>query len=420
MYKKILLFWVSVMCFSLVFSQENTQNQIVRDNIETVLLYKESSEIAYPIFFLGEEEKLTLSFDEVDENQEQKDYQYTIIHCDADWEVSDLMFSEYIDGFEENEIDDIDAGFSTFTKYVNYQVTFPNDYIEFLISGNYIIKIYEDYDIENVVLIKRFYVGEKLLNIEATVKQATIPSLMDTYHEIDFTIDYSDYKIDNVIKDLKVNILQNNRYDNAIIELKPKYINNNVLEYNYDFENTFCACNEFRYFDAKKLKFGNDKILSIDFYDNIYHIILREEKIRSTEPFLFNKDINGLRLINSTNSIDQSTDADYCYVQFNLQKEVPFIEGDVYIFSEFTNWKCDEKYKMIYNSDLKQYEKSIVLKQGFYNYYFALKTNDKISTDLTEGNFYQTENDYIIFVYHFDSDLRYDRLISVKICSSGQ
>jgi len=419
MQKKSISFLISFFLgINLVFSQEIIYNQVYKENIETVLLYKEGFEIYYPIIFLDEDAKLILSFDEIDEKQESKDYQYTIIHCNSDWTPSDLMFSEYIDGFEENDIDDFSTSFSTFCKYLNYQVKFPNDYIKFTKSGNYIIKVYENYDVEDVVLTKRFYIAENLLKIDATVKKATKPSLMDYYQEVDFSIDYSGYKIKNPLSDLKIIIMQNNRTDNMISELVPKYINNNVLEYNYDLENTFPAVNEFRYFDVKNLKFSTEKIGNIEYKDNYYHIYLRDEKIRSTEPYLFNKDINGIRFINSNIGVDQSTDADYCFVHFIFKRDFPFTDGNLYIFSDFTDWKCDEKYKLEYNNELQQYETVLFLKQGYYNYYYALKSGEKTSTAVTEGNFYQTENDYIIYVYQNDSNLQYDRLIAVKICSS--
>jgi hypothetical protein len=403
----------------ILFSQDLIENKVYRENIETVLLYKEGSETTYPIINLTGTEKLTLSFDEIAEDENYKDFQYTIIHCDANWKQSDLMFSEYIDGYEENDMVEISNSFSTFCKYVNYQITFPNDYINFQISGNYIIKVYEDYDTENVVLTKRFCVTEQLIKIEATAKKPTNPSLMDSYHEVDFSIDYSGYTINNPIKDLKVVISQNNRSDNLINGLTPKFIKDKNLDYNYDFENTFPAGNEFRYFDSKNIKFSSERIGKIEFTDNFYHQYLKEDKIRSTEPYLFNKDLNGLRVIRSEQGLNSSTDADYSFIHFTFKRDFPFID-DLYIIGEFTDWQCDEKYKMSYNYELQQYEAVLFLKQGYYNYFYTLKSSIKNNTAVTEGNFYQTENDYLIYVYHYDTSFRYDRLIGVKIFNSGQ
>jgi len=413
--KKIFFFFFFFINILPIFSQEFYENKVFDPNVQTVLIHKEGSDLTYPIISLEGNEKIVLSFDYLSKEQETNDYQYTIIHCTSNWEQSDLMFSEYIDGFEENDIENYDLSFSTFCKYVNYQITFPNDYLKFTKSGNYVVKVYSNYNTENVILTKRFSVTENLVLIDAQVKRTTNPAFIATSQEIDFTVNYSGYQIKNPVTDVKVILNQNNRWDNNYKILTPRFIKQNVLDYNYDLENVFEAGNEFHYFDGKELKFISEKVYNVQFESPYYHLYLVNDIVRTYEPFISFQDINGKRLIKNNNAINFDTESDYCVVHFTLKRSFPFTDGDVYVLGEFCDWNCLDYNKMKFNYDTQQYEAQIFLKQGYYNYIYALKNKNKISSTDIEGNFYQAENDYIIYVYNNDSNLNYDRLIGVKI-----
>ena len=71
---------------------------------------------------------------------------------------------------------------------------------------------------------------------------------------------------------------------------------------------------------------------------------------------------------------------------------------------------------MKYNAETHAYECTQLLKQGAYNYqylYVAPGTTAG-STAQAEGNFYETENEYLILVYHRAFGERYDRLIGMQ------
>ncbi len=412
---------LKIIFLSLIFSISNIysqtyENKIYDSEISTVLIYKFGSELSLPIINLNADEKIILSFDNLNPKQQTRKYQYTIIHCNSQWQASDLMFSEYIEGFEENDIEQYKSSFSTFCKYVNYQLTLPNQYIKFLISGNYIIKIYQDYDTENVVLTKRFFVTENLVSLTAKVKKTSDPLYIATSHEVDFSIDITNYKIKSPAEDIQVIVSQNNRTDNCKY-LKPRFISSNTLDYNYDKENVFEAGNEFHFFDGKELKFISEKVYNVQYEEPFYHLYLVQNIIRRHNAFISTEDINGKRLIKNNNAINSAIESDYCVVHFTLKRDFP-LDNEVYIIGEFCDWNCNETNKMTYNYDTQQYEANIFLKQGYYNYIYVTKNKDKISTEEIEGNFYQTENEYIIYVYHHDINANYQRLIATKIVSN--
>ena len=75
----------------------------------------------------------------------------------------------------------------------------------------------------------------------------------------------------------------------------------------------------------------------------------------------------------------------------------------MYLFGELTNFSADTAARMSFNVERGAYEKRMFLKQGFYNYsYMALPSNGKPAFPdfgTTEGNYWGTENSYIVLVY---------------------
>ena len=158
-YKSIKYTYFLVVIFisinTLAQNKNEVLNNLVKDkNIHTVLLHKQEDPLSYPIIKLNSEEKLQLSFD--DFNTKLQDYYYTIIHCNSDWTPSDLMQSEYINGFFENRIENYEFSFNTLQKYTNYQLVFPEQYLQPTLSGNYIISVFANNNPEEIILRKRF------------------------------------------------------------------------------------------------------------------------------------------------------------------------------------------------------------------------------------------------------------------------
>ena len=94
------------------------------------------------------------------------------------------------------------------------------------------------------------------------------------------------------------------------------------------------------------------------------------------------------------------------------------IAEDIFINGNFTDNNFTDKYRMIYDSELKEYRLSLLLKQGLYNYLYLTRSANNYSTAKIEGNYYETENEYQIFVYHRPPGQRYDSLIGVQTIQS--
>ena len=412
---KIIIF-ILITFFSFVSSAQTSIffDKVYNGDIKTVQIKSQSSQFSYPIISLNSSEKLIFSFDDLNSSNKVFDYQYTIIHCNADWTQSDLIFDDYCNGFEENNIYDYSTSFNTLVSYVNFNLELPNDDINFKLSGNYIILVYKDYDIYDTVLTKRFSVTENSAIVEGSVISPQISAYKSNYQQIEFNITSNNFANGNNIKYLKVNIFQNNRPDVALTNLKPDYINGNTLKFSNPNTLIFKAGNEFRFFDAQNIRFASEKVANIKLLDQ-YNFFLVPEIERSR--YFYQKDINGKYVINNQLGTSANSDADYIKVHFYLPRDYEYPNNDVYIFGELTNWQFLPEFKMDYNYDHNIYQKTVLLKQGYYNYCYKLKKQDIYPVD---GSFYETENDYVIYVYLHDFRMNYDKLIATKVIPTKQ
>ncbi|KRO63166.1 MAG: hypothetical protein ABR80_00680, partial [Cryomorphaceae bacterium BACL11 MAG-121015-bin20] len=307
------------------------------------------------------------------------------------------MQSEYIDGFTEQPISDYEFSFNTIQKYTHYKFEFPGANIKPIISGNYIFKIFEENG--KTIFYKRFMVLDTKLHIDANVRRATLAEDRATKHEIDFTIRHTNLVIADPFADIKVHIKQNNKEDNAITDLIPQFVRNDELIYDYEDGNTFWGNNEFRHFDFKSLRYQSERIKSIDFDSTYNHVYLFNDKKRPFDRYSIEPDINGNFIIKSQEGWKSSIEADYAFVHFTLAVD-NISYGDLYLLGAFSDWELKEDFKLKYNPDQKQYEGNVYLKQGYYNYHYALKdtATKRVDVSFIEGTHYQTRNDYYVYV----------------------
>ena len=385
-----------------------------QEGIKTIKMYPEGKVLDHPVLDLNSGQKLILEFDDI--NEETMDYTYAIVHCSANWEPSNISVFDYMDGFEYNQIHDYNFSFNTYFQYINYSLIIPNEDVNIKLSGNYLIVVYND---DKPVLSRRFYVLDKKAEIEMDISRPKIIDLRNSHQEVDFNIT-SFMHIDDPYNDVKVIVCQNGRFDNRIENLKPVYIRDNVLIYDYQDENCFEGLNEFRYFNTKDIRFESHGIDSIRYIKPYYHFYLEKSQKRRFKVYFYDEELNGKYFTDMAGGVNMDTEADYVYVHFYLPYEAPMVEGNIFIFGELTDWDFTSENKMTYNFDKKQYECTLLLKQGYYNYVYAYYKDGDRGADVSfiEGSHYETGNDYTIYVYHREKSKRYDKLISVKTKSS--
>ena len=391
-------------------------NRVYAPGIRTVLLYKNGFEMSTPVMNISSGEKLKLSFDELD--PELKRFRYTIRHCEADWTTSsELRISDYIDGFQDDAIDDFGYSLNTTTSFIHYSLVFPTSNLRPKLSGNYLLIVYLD-DPDNVILTWRFMAVENTaISIAGSAHQANDINKHYTHQQVDFKLEYNGMMINNPTQELKIGITQNERSDNAVMGVAPRFVSGTSLDYTDVPQCLFKGGNEFRSFDIKSLLYQSERIRKIDYDKSGYHVYLLDDLKRTFKNYVTDREINGRKLIkNEEHAQNSDIEADYAHVHFFLPFDSPMTNGQFFIVGAVTDWQLNDSSLMNYNVQRKGYEKTLLVKQGYYNYIYVIKDNKTGKTDesLIEGSHWETENEYTIWVYYHPAGAQYDRLIAIQ------
>ena len=388
------------------------------DYIRTVRMYPNGIMMGYPILELFSNSQLFISFDDL--SDEVKNFTYTVVHCDADWTPSGLTENEYIDGFSEDRIDDFSFSANTRTAYVHYYFAIPNRDMDFSKSGNYVLKVYEDEDEKTLVFTRRFMIVEPLMRIIPRVVRTSQVSKSDTHQEIDFLVSHKGMDIRNPLMEVKASILQNGRWDNAITGVVPQFVRPEEMSFDYQNKIVFEAGKEFRNLDLRSFRYPSGDIAAIEVFSDGIDITLGKDMKRLNQVYLEYNDLNGNYVIESTDMGNPALEGDYAEVLFSLHSPTEYEGQDMYLFGGVTDWQLKPEFKMTYNQRIRAYVGEALFKQGFYSYYYVLAPQDGGAPVIqdTEGNWYETENDFTVLVYYRPFGERYDRLVATSTFQS--
>ncbi|MFI5151347.1 MAG: DUF5103 domain-containing protein [Bacteroidia bacterium] len=387
--------------------------------IRSVVLINKAAELSFPAIRLGSDDQLKLSFDDL--SAAFQSYHYTVQYCTADWQPSDLLFNEYVNGFEDNSITDY-ASSSLLCKqhYIHYSLYFPNSNLIFLKPGNYLLKVYQENMPDNLILTRRFLVYDSELSAETSFRYGSALTDQLTRQGINLDIKYPNSDIRNP-NDLKVCIMQNDRWDNEICGLQPTFLKDHeqVFE-SVNEDSEFKGGSEFRNFDSKSLKYRSAHMSAITTEDNLTHVYLVTDECRNRQRYVSDADLNGNFLIKNQDGSNSDIDADYCFVHFFLAYPEP--GANLYVFGALTDWQTSRNSKMSYNAVKHGYECTLYLKQGYFNYEYVMLSDgsNKADESLVEGSHFETENTYTILIYYRPPAQNYDKLIGIKRINSAR
>lgn len=393
-----------------------TWDMTYESTIKTVTLFpytgSQSDYLEIPAIPLVQNNPLLLSFDDL--REDANSYYIKIVHCNSDWSISSLLPAQYLNDFNEFFITDRRTSLNTKVPFVHYSFTLP----KVKISGNYIVKVYRNYNEDDLILTRRFMVYENRVNIISDIKFPQKVSDRNTGQQVDFSITYSDYEIVNPSQSIKVVIRQNNRWDNAIYNLPPLYIKEyqNTLDFHYfNMENGFKGGNEYNAFDISSFltyKLNINRIIQTNAEFN--EVFLMPDRNQSNLPYSLIPDIDGQYFIQNYET--QNTDVNPDYALVNFVFDSPPLPGRIFVIGAMNNWLLNSEFELVYDDELKKYTCRTLLKQGYYNYkYTYLDNNASIANDVYfSGSHSQTQNKYDILAYYRPPGERADKLIGYK------
>lgn len=415
----IFLLFLSSIIQTWAIEHDDTRTQVADSRFKSLQVRLAGNDYFPPIITLNGEDKIKISFDEL--NEERSYLRYSVVHCNADWQPSDLLESEYVSGFNYADITDYKFSMGTLCHYVHYSFTLPNDEINFLVSGNYLVKVYYDDDPDNILLQARFYVSENAVSVGTSVTSRTDIDYNNKHQQVSFVIDTKDYHIRNMYSDIKAFVSQNSRIDNEVMVDRPLMVSGKKITYDHNKNLIFEAGNEFRRMETVAQHGISMNVERMTFHHPFYHAQLFTDHIRDNEPYIYDRTQMGRFTIRSSEATDSDNGAEYIMTHFSLDTGGQFSNGDIYLNGEFTNNLFTPTTLMKYDPSTGLYTTNLLLKQGAYNYqYLFVPHNSTQGYSSIEGNKYQTVNEYLVRVYHRDPSARYDRLIGFGLTFSGK
>ncbi|MFA8450498.1 MAG: type IX secretion system plug protein domain-containing protein [Bacteroidales bacterium] len=392
-----------------------SKNQVFKDNIQTVLLHPKGFDLAEPIIELNAGQ-LRLAFD--DFSNDVKNYRYTIVHCDHKWNQSQINSFEYLQGFEENDIQNYKFSRNTSYEYIHYEALFPNRDIQITKTGNYALLVYDEtLNKNNLIFLWQFSIYQNKIKFDVQLGQSRLSAYRKTHQELKVNIYTQNVNIDVPERSIFMVVQQNNRQDNIIKGLQPRLFLDNIIYYDRDNEILFQGGNESREFDLRSLTNASGRTKRIVFDNNTgYHVYLWEDKSRNHRPYLNDNLLNGRKSIATEQRFEANYEGDYAWVHFFIPWKVPLPESKVYIIGGVNDWNLDYKSEMFYDFKRKGYADSLFVKQGYYNYLYGVVEKGKKKADIEffEGSHFETKNDYKILIYYRQPGTIYDQLIGYE------
>lgn len=422
---------LTLLLFSLIFAvtvrteaQTTYRKQAIDPKIKTLQVYPADNPIGFPFIEFGGEHKMEISFDKMEFAHQT--FFYKIVHCNRDWSKSPLTEMEFYDGLATGEIEDVNLSQSTVVNYTNYRLRLPQDGERFKVSGNYAVVISENIDFAHISAVVCFYVAERNVAINAKSTSKTLSGFNTHYQQLEIEVNHPAYPIGNPMAELNLNVLQNRRHDNARLDLKPSFTTPTKQTYANMQPLVFEGGNEYRFIDfADPYRYSGqiDKIeVKADYY-NVYTTPAYPRN-RSYLPSNYGN-ANGRYIINRKDYDNDYYKADYMEVNFILPNSLEFYNYDIYLLGDLTDNRLDEHSRLTLDQRLNIYHLGLSLKEGGYSFLYAFvpKNCPKAShqspcpTTLIpfEGSFWQTQNEYVIMLYHTPFGAKYDKLIGIHI-----
>lgn len=422
MYKRYfitVLILPTLFCFQLQAQRE--PDQIFLENIKTVQLNPYGDQTAYPIIRLNSNDLLQLDFDDMD--GDIKNYYYNIELRNADWSAVQMGYFDFAKGYTNQRISNYRRSAQTLTRYTHYSLTFPNRDITPTKAGNYVVKVFLDGDTSRLAFTKRFLVSGTGISVSAHVQQPFGQQFFRTHQKIQFSVNAGRLNVSYPLQQIKAVILQNNRWDNCIQQIKPSIVRNNQFEYNTEKDCIMPAMREWRWLDLTSFRLLSDRIQHQENTNTAYNLFVTPDLPRNTDRYIHYKDYNGIYAALTNENVNPYWNADYATVHFTFLPpgKRPYSK-DLFLIGQITNYGRDDGAKMSWNSDKNVYETTLRLKQGYYDYAYGLSdgkiTSPTFITDETEGNIWETENQYTLLIYYRELGGRYDQLLNVTILNS--
>lgn len=365
-----------------------------------------------PIVPLSQEQPVTLEFDVLGEQAPRLTAK--LIHCDLGWTPSQLIDTQFLDQINEFTLVNYQTAVNTKVPYYHYALQVPR----VKLSGNYLLVVQNQAGAPLLSRRMLVYENQVIANLEPGILAGGLAARY-AYQQLNFSINYSAVDLINPAAEVKVVLRQNYRWDNAHYNLAPTFVRDaeRVLQYQYiNYENAFPGLSEYRYFDMRSLLANGLGVARLLRQGTPTQVELLPEASRNGLAYNQYVDINGQRLFQNREYGNGAYNSDYAEVTFNLKAPRP-APGPVYVFGALSDWQLKDEFRLTYDSVRAAYTGRALLKQGYYNYDYAVapaRAGAAPDEIYFEGTHQETENQYDLLVYYRPPGVRTDLLIAYQ------
>nr|WP_311144225.1 type IX secretion system plug protein domain-containing protein [uncultured Porphyromonas sp.] len=364
------------------------------------------------ILQLGGQNQLHISFDLL--GGELPLLSYRVRSYNADWQPSQLLPIEYIEGFDTYQIEAPKPSKSTLVPYAHYQLSIPNEHTSLKRSGNYRLEVFSEDEPEKILLEIPFVIVEPLFSIRARVTDEAWQDYKGKHQQVDIQVSAPN-ALPRLDRETKVIVLQNARWDNAVTLTSPYTHIGRELRYEQQYGARFAGGNSYfrlEHLSDRSVGLGVEQIIPLQ---GRYQLLLRVETNRSLLAYRQEESHQGLQIIRMMGSNAPETEADYHEVLFRFVS--PRLSGgDVVLEGEAFRHLPMVQRTLLYNEGGQRYEGKLLLKMGYQEYLplFKPQGENRLLSQPTVGDHYQTKNQYTILVYHCSPSDRADRLVAAS------
>ena len=400
----ILLAFTTIVCAQ--------KNEIYDPNISTLQVVAGDRWLSMPVIRLNQDEVINIGFDDL--THEYRRFTYTIEHCDADWTVSEGLFpSDFIEGFVEgNTIDDKEESVNTNMLYTHYALSIPNDRCRIRMGGNYRVTVYDENNDHQKIFVAHFMVLDPRMGVMMEVSSNTDIDINKSHQQVAMKLSYGSVTVTEPHEQIKSVVLQNGRWNTAVVNTPAQYIMPNGLQWLHSKELIFEAGNEYHKFEMLDPDHPSMGVDVIRWDGTDYHVY--PFACEPQNNYVYDEDANGAFYIRNSDNYENDRSSEYMLVHY-LLKTNPIKDGNIYIDGRWTNEQLTPDYQMTYNEESGYYEAVIQQKLGYYNYHFIVVHDDGTIRQLpSDGNFFQTENKYQCLIYYRGKQDRTDILVGYQ------
>jgi hypothetical protein len=400
-------------CLTATAQDDDGGTHVFKPNIRSVQLYAKGSQTTPPIIQLNGGDLLDLAFDDLD--GDVKTYSYALELRNSDWSPTTLNSMEYTKGFSGIQIQAYRLSGIALTRYTHYHITLPDANYVPTKGGNYLLKVYLNSDPSDLVFQVRMLVVNNTMPVTAEIQPPYNGETHATGQKVQFSVGLGNRQFTTPTQEVKVALVQDWCWATAKYDLRPTFVRSNSLEYNTENDAVFPGLREWRWLDNRSFRFQSDRIAKLDEGPDKINVYVRADPSRASFPYVTYQDHNGSYNIVASESINVSYQGDYGRVHFSYAPPGgESYDKDLFLYGALTNYEFNDSTRLRWDPDKKVYQTSQLLKQGYYDYMYVLRDKDgNVSMDQTEGNFFETENTYLILVYFRPLGGRFDELVGL-------